>query len=76
MYIYTYININKYKQNMDGAAADALKSSFDAKALQKLLTQTGPVCKCVFVRLWRGVIHGGSGGHRTIPCLSSDLCQA
>ena len=36
---------------MDGAAADALKSSFDAKALQKLLTQTGPVCKCVFVPL-------------------------
>jgi len=28
---------------------DELKDSFDAKALAKLMTTTGPVCKCVYV---------------------------
>ena len=33
---------------MEDAAVTALKS-FDANSLQKLLTQSGPTCKCVFV---------------------------
>ena len=57
---------------MEDAAATALKS-FDANSLQKLLTQSGPTCKCVFVpcEAEASVAAGSSGSSSSSSTSSS-----
>ena len=57
---------------MEDAAATALKS-FDANSLQKLLTQSGPTCKCVFVpcEAEASVATGSSGSSSSSSTSSS-----